>query len=152
MFAATHARIEEMIFKDEIEGVASIIPMDCETPCHTSSGCENYAKWQNLHRENSRTMSSSTGIGRSMVPSATTFIKVNRLWMDDQRIDVLTATYSDFTGHSVDFGKLVREKKRDSGIDIFDAHQQLAAAALLIARTIGGGGLEPDNYAKHWPG
>ena len=38
--------------------------------------------------------------------------KVNRLWMDDQRADVLTATYADFTGHSVNFGKLVREKKR----------------------------------------
>jgi (1->4)-alpha-D-glucan 1-alpha-D-glucosylmutase len=25
--------------------------------------------------------------------------KVNRLWMDDQRVDTLTATYSDFTGH-----------------------------------------------------
>ena len=37
--------------------------------------------------------------------------KVNRLWMDDQRIDVLTATYSDFTGHSVNFGKLVRAMK-----------------------------------------
>ena len=61
--------------------------------------------------------------------------KVNRLWMDDQRIDVLTATYSDFTGHSVDFGKLVREKKRAIVESTFSyAHQQLAAAALLIAR------------------
>ena len=32
--------------------------------------------------------------------------------MDDQRIDALTATYSDFTGHPVNFGALVREKKR----------------------------------------
>ena len=38
--------------------------------------------------------------------------KVNRLWMDDQRIDALTATYADFTGHPVNFGALVREKKR----------------------------------------
>ena len=37
--------------------------------------------------------------------------KVNRLWMDDQQTDVLTATYPDFTGHCVNFGELVREKK-----------------------------------------
>ncbi len=55
--------------------------------------------------------------------------------MDDQRIDVLTATYSDFTGHSVNFGKLVREKKRAIVESTFsDAHQQLAGTALMIAR------------------
>jgi (1->4)-alpha-D-glucan 1-alpha-D-glucosylmutase len=61
--------------------------------------------------------------------------KVNRLWMDDQRTDVLTATYSDFTGHSVNFGKLVREKKRAIIESTFSAaHEQLAAMALDIAR------------------
>ena len=53
--------------------------------------------------------------------------KVNRLWMDDQRIDVLTATYSDFTGHSVNFAALVREKKRAIVESTFSAaHEQLA--------------------------
>ena len=62
--------------------------------------------------------------------------KVNRLWMDDQRTDVLTAAYADFTGHSVNLGKLVREKKRAIIESTFTADQgQLAAAALRIART-----------------
>jgi (1->4)-alpha-D-glucan 1-alpha-D-glucosylmutase len=47
----------------------------------------------------------------------------------------LTATYSDFTGHSVNFGKLVREKKRAIIESTFSAaHEQLAAMALDIAR------------------
>jgi (1->4)-alpha-D-glucan 1-alpha-D-glucosylmutase len=62
--------------------------------------------------------------------------KVNRLWMDDQRTDVLTATYSDFTGHSVNFGQLVREKKRAILETTFSASlEQLAEAALKIARS-----------------
>jgi (1->4)-alpha-D-glucan 1-alpha-D-glucosylmutase len=39
--------------------------------------------------------------------------KVNRLWMDDRCIDALTGIYSDFTGHSINFTSLVREKKRN---------------------------------------
>jgi (1->4)-alpha-D-glucan 1-alpha-D-glucosylmutase len=61
--------------------------------------------------------------------------KVNRLWMDDQRIDALTATYSDFTGHPVNFGKLVREKKRAIVESTFAyTHEELSAKALSIAR------------------
>jgi (1->4)-alpha-D-glucan 1-alpha-D-glucosylmutase len=37
---------------------------------------------------------------------------VNRLWMDDRCVDALTASYADFTGHSINFTALVREKKR----------------------------------------
>ncbi len=61
--------------------------------------------------------------------------KVNRLWMDDTRTDVLTSTYSDFTGHSVNFAALVREKKRAIVESTFCAdHEQLTEAALEIAR------------------
>jgi len=47
--------------------------------------------------------------------------KVNRLWMDDQRTDALTAIYADFTGHTVNFPALVREKKREIIDSTFDA-------------------------------
>jgi (1->4)-alpha-D-glucan 1-alpha-D-glucosylmutase len=57
------------------------------------------------------------------------------LWMDDQRAEVLTATYADFTGHSVNFAALVRETKRAIVESTFSAdHEQLAEAALKIAR------------------
>ena len=62
--------------------------------------------------------------------------KVNRLWMNDERADMLTATYADFTGHSVNFAALVREKKRAIVESTFRAeHERLAEAALGIARS-----------------
>src|SRR5258708_13568161 len=61
--------------------------------------------------------------------------KVNRLWMDDKRTDVLNSTYSDFTGQSVNFAALVREKKRAIVESTFCAdHERLTEAALKIAR------------------
>jgi (1->4)-alpha-D-glucan 1-alpha-D-glucosylmutase len=61
--------------------------------------------------------------------------KVNRLWMDDQRIDGLTATYSDFTGHPVNFAALVREKKREIVDSTFSADmERLVLAAIKSAR------------------
>ncbi len=37
--------------------------------------------------------------------------KVNRLWMDESKVDALTAAYADFTGHPVNYPSLLREKK-----------------------------------------
>lgn len=61
--------------------------------------------------------------------------KVNRLWMSDLQSDKLTSIYADFTGHSVDLGALIREKK-DYIVGhafAFD-HQRLSAMAVRIAR------------------
>lgn len=61
--------------------------------------------------------------------------KVNRLWMDDQRTDALTALYADFTGHSVNFSALVREKKRQIIESTFDADlERLVDAAYALAQ------------------
>jgi len=61
--------------------------------------------------------------------------KVNRLWMDDQRTDALTALYADFTGHSVNFPALVREKKRQIIESTFDADlERLTDAAYSLAQ------------------
>ncbi len=61
--------------------------------------------------------------------------KVNRLWMSDLHIDKLTATYADFTGHSVDLGALIREKKDYIfGYALAYDHQRLSGMALNIAK------------------
>jgi (1->4)-alpha-D-glucan 1-alpha-D-glucosylmutase len=61
--------------------------------------------------------------------------KVNRLWMSDQHSDKLTSTYADFTGHSVDLGALIREKKDFIvGHAFAFEHQRLSAMAVNIAR------------------
>ncbi len=62
--------------------------------------------------------------------------RVNRLWMGDQNSDKLTSTYADFTGHSIDLGALIREKK-DYIVGhafAFD-HQRLSAMVIRIARS-----------------
>jgi (1->4)-alpha-D-glucan 1-alpha-D-glucosylmutase len=61
--------------------------------------------------------------------------KVNRLWMSDQHTDSLTSTYADFTGHSVNLGALIREKKDYTVRYAFaHDHQRLSDAAIRIAR------------------
>ncbi|HTC44415.1 MAG TPA: malto-oligosyltrehalose synthase [Steroidobacteraceae bacterium] len=61
--------------------------------------------------------------------------KANRLWMSDQHIDKLTATYADFTGHSVDLGALIREKKEYIvGYAFAYDHQRLSRIATEVAR------------------
>jgi (1->4)-alpha-D-glucan 1-alpha-D-glucosylmutase len=61
--------------------------------------------------------------------------KVNRLWMDDRRIDAFTGTYADFTGHPVNFAALVRAKKREIVESTFSADlDRLSGMALAIAR------------------
>ncbi len=135
--AATHARIEEMIFKDEIEGVRVDHPDGLREPLAYFKRLRELLPNGRIYIE--KILENDERLNQEWPIDGTVgydfLAKVNRLWMDDQRIDVLTATYSDFTGHSVDFGKLVREKKRAIVESTFsDAHQQLAAAALLIAR------------------
>jgi (1->4)-alpha-D-glucan 1-alpha-D-glucosylmutase len=135
--AASHARIEEMIFKDEIEGVRVDHPDGLREPLAYFNRLRELLPDGRIYVE--KILENDERLNEEWPVDGTVgydfLAKVNRLWMDDQRIDVLTATYSDFTGHSVDFGKLVREKKRAIVESTFsDAHQQLAAAALQIAR------------------
>jgi (1->4)-alpha-D-glucan 1-alpha-D-glucosylmutase len=137
VFSATHARIEEMILKGEIEGVRVDHPDGLREPLSYFKRVRELLPGGRIYiekiLENDERLSEDWPIDGTV--GYDFLAKVNRLWMDDQRIDVLTATYSDFTGHSVNFGKLVREKKRAIVESTFsDAHQQLADAALMIAR------------------
>lgn len=60
--------------------------------------------------------------------------KVNRLWMDENSADAITAAYADFTGHPVNYSALVREKK----LQVADMHfhadlERLTTLALSVA-------------------
>ena len=135
--AATHARIEEMISKGEIDGVRVDHPDGLREPLEYFEGLRRLLPGGRIYiekiLENDERLNGDWPIDGTV--GYDFLAKVNRLWMDDQRTDVLTATYSDFTGHSVNFGKLVREKKRAIIESTFSAaHEQLAAMALDIAR------------------
>jgi (1->4)-alpha-D-glucan 1-alpha-D-glucosylmutase len=135
--AATHARIEQMIAKDEIDGVRVDHPDGLRDPLQYFERLRHALPHGRIYiekiLENDERLKENWPIDGSV--GYEFLAKVNRLWMDDQRTDVLTATYADFTGHSVNFGKLVREKKRAILETTFSAsHQLLAEAALEIAR------------------
>ena len=76
--------------------------------------------------------------------------KVNRLWMDDQRIDALTATYSDFTGHPVNFARTgPREEARDRRVDVLRAiRRSRQERARHRARRLADARLEPPAAAR----
>lgn len=61
--------------------------------------------------------------------------KVNRLWMDEQKSEALSGIYADFTGHTVNLGRVVRETKSHILEEHFSADlDRLAAAAAALAR------------------
>jgi (1->4)-alpha-D-glucan 1-alpha-D-glucosylmutase len=135
--AATHARIEEMLTRGEIDGLRVDHPDGLREPLQYFRRLRRLLPDGRIYiekiLENDERLNGDWPIDGSV--GYEFLAKVNRLWMDDQRTDVLTATYSDFTGHSVNFGKLVREKKLAIIESTFSAaHEQLAGMALRIAR------------------
>jgi (1->4)-alpha-D-glucan 1-alpha-D-glucosylmutase len=135
--AATHARIEQMIANDEIDGLRVDHPDGLREPKAYLERLRRALPQGRIYVE--KILENDERLKEDWPIDGTVgyefLAKVNRLWMDDQRTDVLTATYSDFTGHSVNFGHLVREKKRAILETTFSAaHALLAEAALKIAR------------------
>ena len=147
VLAATHVRIETMIRKGEIDGVRVDHPDGLRDPLSYFTRLRELLPDGRIYIE--KILENDERLNEEWPIDGTVgydfLAKVNRLWMDDQRIDVLTATYSDFTGHSVNFGRLVREKKRAIVESAFsDAHQQLAAhGAADRAKRLALAGLEP---------
>jgi len=134
---ATHARIEQMIAQSEIDGIRVDHPDGLREPLQYFERLRRMLPDGRIYiekiLENDERLKEGWPIDGSV--GYEFLAKVNRLWMDDQRADVLTATYADFTGHSVNFGKLVREKKRAILETTFArSHELLAEAALEIAR------------------
>ena len=135
--AATHARIEAMISQGEIDGLRVDHPDGLRDPLQYFERLRHLLPQGRIYIE--KILENDERLGSDWPIDGTVgydfLAKVNRLWMDDQRTDVLTTTYSDFTGHSVNFGKLVREKKLGILESTFSAaHEQLAATALDLAR------------------
>ena len=137
VFEATHARIETMISRDEIDGLRVDHPDGLREPLEYFKRLRALLPQGRIYVE--KILENDERLKEDWPIDGTVgyefLAKVNRLWMDDQRTDVLTATYSDFTGHSVNFGALVREKKRAIVESTFSAElDRLAEAALGIAR------------------
>ena len=137
VFQATHARIETMIARGEIDGLRADHPDGLREPLEYFKRLRAVLPQGRIYAE--KILENDERLKEDWPIDGTVgyefLAKVNRLWMDDQRTDVLTATYFDFTGHPVNFAALVREKKRAIIESTFSAdHDRLAEAALKIAR------------------
>jgi (1->4)-alpha-D-glucan 1-alpha-D-glucosylmutase len=137
VFDAAHARIEAMIARDEIDGVRVDHPDGLREPLEYFKRLRALLPQGRIYAE--KILENDERLKEDWPIDGTVgyefLAKVNRLWMDDQRTDALTATYFDFTGHPVNFAALVREKKRAIVDSTFSAdHERLAEAALTIAR------------------
>jgi (1->4)-alpha-D-glucan 1-alpha-D-glucosylmutase len=137
VFEATHARVGRMIAEGEIEGLRVDHPDGLKDPLVYFERLRRLLPDGRIYvekiLENDERLVSDWPIDGTV--GYDFLAKVNRLWMDDQRIDALTATYYDFTGHPVNFAAVVREKKRAIVESTFSAEvERLAAAALKLAR------------------
>jgi (1->4)-alpha-D-glucan 1-alpha-D-glucosylmutase len=135
---ASHARIQRMIADGDIDGLRIDHPDGLREPLRYFEELRASLPEGRIYiekiLENDERLKSDWPIDGSV--GYEFLAKVNRLWMDDQRTDVLTATYADFTGHSVNFGKLVREKKLAILETTFSASRDLLTEeAMVIARS-----------------
>jgi (1->4)-alpha-D-glucan 1-alpha-D-glucosylmutase len=137
VFAAMHARIQSMLDAGELDGLRVDHPDGLRDPLQYFERLRKALPAGRIYIE--KILENDERLNEDWPIDGTVgydfLAKVNRLWMDDQRIDVLTATYADFTGHSVNFGKLVRAMKLAIVESTFSGdHARLAAEALSLAR------------------
>jgi (1->4)-alpha-D-glucan 1-alpha-D-glucosylmutase len=136
VYTATHARIQKMLDDGDLDGLRVDHPDGLRDPLRYFTLLRQALPRGRIYVE--KILENDERLNEDWPIDGTVgydfLAKVNRLWMDDQRIDVLTATYADFTGHSVNFGKLVRDMKLAIVESTFIAdHERLAASALGLA-------------------
>ena len=138
VFAASHARIARMIRAGDLEGLRIDHPDGLKDPDEYFARLRALLPAGRIYvekiLENDERLVAHWPIDGTV--GYDFLAKVNRLWMDQQRTDALTATYADFTGHGVNIAALVRDKKRQIVESTFSADlDRLARSALAIARS-----------------
>ncbi len=137
VFEATHARFATMIARGEVDGLRVDHPDGLRDPLTYFKRLRTLLPDGRVYvekiLENDERLMDDWPIDGTV--GYDFLAKVNRLWMDDQRVDALTSTYSDFTAHSVNFAALVRDSKRGIVESTFSADlERLALAAIDCAR------------------
>jgi (1->4)-alpha-D-glucan 1-alpha-D-glucosylmutase len=138
VFAATHRRIEAMIRADELAGLRIDHPDGLRDPREYFRRLRRLMPDGRIYLE--KILENDEHLAEDWPVDGTVgyefLAKVNRLWMDDQRAEALTAIYSDFTGHPVNLAALVPQKKRailESALAV--DLERLTTAALRIAKS-----------------
>jgi (1->4)-alpha-D-glucan 1-alpha-D-glucosylmutase len=135
---ATHARIAMMLAREELDGLRIDHPDGLRDPQQYLLRLREMLPDGRVYVE--KILDNDERLDQSWPVDGTVgydfLAKVNRLWMDDRRLDALTATYNDFTGHSVNAGALVRQKQRAILESAFYADiNRLTGTLIAIART-----------------
>jgi (1->4)-alpha-D-glucan 1-alpha-D-glucosylmutase len=137
VFDAGHQRIRRMIEENEIDGLRIDHPDGLREPARYFQMLRSMLPDGRIYIE--KILENDERLDEGWAVDGTVgydfLSKVNRLWMDDQRIDSLTGTYFDFTQQSVNISTVVRQKKRDIIAASFSADlNRLVRNALAIAR------------------
>jgi len=137
VFAAAHARFQRMISAGELDGLRVDHPDGLRDPLEYFNRLRELLPQGRIYVE--KILDTEERLPPAWAIDGTVgydfLAKVNRLWMSDQHTDTLTSTYADFTGHSVNLGALIREKKDYIvGYAFAHDHQRLSEAAIRIAR------------------
>ncbi len=137
VFAAAHDRFRKMIATGEIDGLRVDHPDGLRDPLEYFQRLRALLPQGRIYVE--KILDTEERLPTTWPIDGTVgydfLSKVNRLWMSDQHSDSLTSIYADFTGHSVNLGALIREKKESTARYAF-AHdmQRLSDRAIGIAR------------------
>lgn len=114
VFAAANARIAAMITAGEIDGLRLDHPDGLRDPLGYFRRLRELLPEGRVYVE--KILDNDERLREDWPVDGTVgyefLSKVNRLWMDDQKADAFNALYASFTGHSVNFPKVVSEKKR----------------------------------------
>ena len=137
VFDLIHARIVKMIEAGEIDGLRVDHPDGLRDPRAYFQRLRTLLPKGRIYAEKildaEETLPEDWGVDGTV--GYEFLSKVNRLWMDESKVDALTSAYADFTGHPVNYPALVREKK----LAIIAAHfvsdlERLGALAVNIAQ------------------
>ncbi len=137
VFEAAHARIAQMVADGDVAGLRVDHPDGLRDPAGYLATLRRLLPEGKIYVE--KILDASEPLPGGWAVDGTVgydfLAKVNRLWMAEQREDMLTGIYADFTGHPVNFLALVREKK----LAILEAHfsadlDRLVTLAVEISR------------------
>lgn len=137
VFDAVHCRVAAMIAAGDLDGVRIDHPDGLHDPCAYFERLRGLLPDGRIYAE--KILDNDERLPKNWPIDGTVgyefLAKVNRLWMDDHGTEPLTATYADFTGHTVNFSALVREKKRQIIESTFAADlERLVDAAYTLAQ------------------
>ncbi len=137
VFDAAHARVARMVSAGQLAGLRVDHPDGLRNPREYFDRLRRLLPDGRIYAE--KILDSEETLPEDWAIDGTVgyefLSKVNRLWMDENKADALTAIYADFTGHPVNYSALVREKK----LEIIHGHftadlERLTTLAVNVAQ------------------